>query len=466
MRKYEKIGLPVLSAIMGLCAVLGLTVPRRASANSAPSHYYGSTGSGSFILTDCPVSVRHEQLTFNVGVDADIFGIGERDPAEYKNTVTAEYTFYNPEDYDVHATLAFPFGNMPDYLWRDNDFESFFTPDNITVDGTPVETRLRHTYAQYIYGEFDVDGQLERLCDDYTDSFFVDKTKPIYRYDFTLLSDGGFAFFDYDGLNVCTNISGWTSCGPTKHKGLFTKADGNSYTVYVFGEEIDVSGRTSFYTDSRLKTPTSGKVTKSVVEELTYDDFIFGSFDEEKGVSRVDWHNAAVEIIDGTFADGYTLGINDMNFYDSLMCWFEYDVDFPARSTVVNSVTAPMFPSIDADYSPDLFEYNYLLTPASKWDSFSDLDIRINTDAYLIEKSAFANFEETDGGYSLHLDDLPENDLSFTLCESEDPEHKYSAVGHVLNIAVIALIVVIAIFVVYVLGVTISLCVLESRRSK
>ncbi len=466
MKKSKKFVLSALSAIIGLCGVLGLTAPRRASANSAPSFYYGSTGSGAVVLTDCPVTVRHEQLTFDLDANINQHDLNESDPAEYANTVTAEYTFFNPEDYDVHATLVFPFGTMPDYIWN-GELGSYYKSDNITVDGAPVETRLRHTYTlAYAGGIFDIDAGIARLRDDYAESNFIDKALPVYRYIVSLEASNAYVFVDHDGLQVASDLGGWTSYGPNGHSGLFEYVRNvETYELYVFGEEINVEDRISFYTDNRFRVPTSGKVAKTIVEQLTYDDFIYRRYDENNGVSRVDWHNAAVEIIDSSFADRQTLGLHKMDFYNSLMCWYEYDVDFPADSTVINKVTAPMFPTIDADYSPNTYTFTYLLSPASKWGSFSDLDIRINTDSYLIDQSHYANFEATDGGYAMHLDSLPDSELVFTLCTSANPIRIRTAASYALAAVVVVIIVVIVCAVVYFIGMMIALGVLLARRN-
>ena len=79
-----------------------------------------------------------------------------------------------------------------------------------------------------------------------------------------------------------------------------------------------------------------------------------------------------------------------------------------------------MYSGIDMSYTPTVYEYTYLLSPASTWKSFGDIDITINTPYYLTE-STIDGFEKTEDGYSLHLDCLPEGELIFSLSTEENP---------------------------------------------
>ena len=88
------------------------------------------------------------------------------------------------------------------------------------------------------------------------------------------------------------------------------------------------------------------------------------------------------------------------------------------KQTIVNTVTAPIYPSIKGDYEPAIFEYTYLLSPANTWKEFGNLDIVINTPYYLI-KNSIEGFEYKNPGYELHLTGLPEEELVFTLCSEK-----------------------------------------------
>lgn len=84
-------------------------------------------------------------------------------------------------------------------------------------------------------------------------------------------------------------------------------------------------------------------------------------------------------------------------------------------------MTAPLYPAIDAGYTPNLYSYTYLLSPAKTWAQFGELEVVVKTPYYMTE-SGIDGFTKTDGGYALTLPGLPESELTFTLSESENPQ--------------------------------------------
>ena len=103
------------------------------------------------------------------------------------------------------------------------------------------------------------------------------------------------------------------------------------------------------------------------------------------------------------------------------MQWYEYEITVGPGERIVNTVTAPIFPSINTRYNPTIYDYTYLLSPAQTWKSFGTLEIVVNTPYYITE-SSLEGFEKTEDGYKLTLDGLPDSELTFQLCSSENPE--------------------------------------------
>ena len=52
-----------------------------------------------------------------------------------------------------------------------------------------------------------------------------------------------------------------------------------------------------------------------------------------------------------------------------------------------SGVTAPIYPGINGYYSPSIYDYTYLLSPAKTWSEFGTLDIVVNTLFYITESS-------------------------------------------------------------------------------
>ena len=134
-----------------------------------------------------------------------------------------------------------------------------------------------------------------------------------------------------------------------------------------------------------------------------------------------DWYNAQVELLrlsSETWGNGL-IQIEEGDF--SLMRWYEYTLTLEPGQTLKNAVTAPLYPAIDAGYTPSLYSYTYLLSPAKTWAQFGELKVVVNTPYYMTE-CGIDGFTKTDGGYALTLPGLPEGELTFTLSESENPQ--------------------------------------------
>lgn len=87
-----------------------------AYANSAQRHWSGTDVTGAVVTgEDCPIVVERELLTFDVQEFPEQYYPDTDSFLAYTGKVTAEYTFRNPADYTVTATLVFPFGNPPHY---------------------------------------------------------------------------------------------------------------------------------------------------------------------------------------------------------------------------------------------------------------------------------------------------------------------------------------------------------------
>ena len=131
------------------------------------------------------------------------------------------------------------------------------------------------------------------------------------------------------------------------------------------------------------------------------------------------------------------------------MRWYEYEISIGPGECIVNTVTAPIYPSINSDYEPPIYEYTYLLSPAQTWAEFGTLDIVVNT-PYYMTVSGLEGFKWNNPGYELHLDGLPEGELTFTLCAEQEPDAPYYARNCPTEFLLIGVAVLVAIVVVIV----------------
>ena len=157
-----------LISLLALLLLAGvMLVP--ANANSAQSKWEGVDQSGAIIVDgDSPIVVEREVLTFDLQQFPQSYYREVEDFLAYTGKVTAEYTFYNPSDMTVTATLLFPFGCEAQYgIFYDEstrldhvDAEKY----DILIDGEPIEKTLRHSLS--FYGtQFDLETDLGLLSD-------------------------------------------------------------------------------------------------------------------------------------------------------------------------------------------------------------------------------------------------------------------------------------------------------------
>ena len=162
-----------------------------------------------------------------------------------------------------------------------------------------------------------------------------------------------------------------------------------------------------------------------------FKDYALRGYDENSGILESDWYNAQVELLRlGSEIWGNGLVQIEAGVF-SLMRWYEYTITLEPGQTLKNAVTAPLYPAIDADYTPSIYAYTYLLSPAKTWTQFGELDITVNTPYYMTE-CGIDGFTRTDSGYALTLPGLPEGELTFTLSEAERPQPPKRSILHLM----------------------------------
>jgi hypothetical protein len=151
------------------------------------------------------------------------------------------------------------------------------------------------------------------------------------------------------------------------------------------------------------------------------------------------------------------------------MRWYEYEITIPPKASIVNTVTAPIYPWIDLSYTPGVYSYRYLISPASKWASFNEIEININTPFYLTE-SNIEGFEKDENRYIYRQRGLPSGELEFSLCESEYPEREGNLFFPLLMLIFGAVslsgIVIIFLVAAFIIGIVCAVILIVNRNKK
>ena len=406
-------------------------------ANSAQRHWSGTDSTGALVKDkNCPLVVDKELLTFDVQEFPNNYYNSTEEFLAYTGKVTAEYTFRNPADYTVNATLVFPFGNLPhygEYIYDSLTDKYTVTSDTekygVKVNGKLIKATVRHTLKDR-ETPFSLDEDMPKLTNGYIADNFFRSDLPVWvqQYSveginpenqaataaFVLREDSSktrVLWEEKSGMATLKDgirMSGWTKTGDT-------------LTVYIFGEPPKDGIAWSLYENGACKKKIDGNITLKYSEQMTFRDFVFREYDNNSGISESDWYNAQVAFMNDGSKDWMYGGIYTEKSSFSLMRWYEYTLSLEPGQTLTNTVTAPLYPAIDAGYTPSIYTYTYLLSPAKTWAQFGELKIVVNTPYYMTESNQ-GSFSGTEKGYELTLPGLPKEDMTFTLCEAEKPQ--------------------------------------------
>ncbi len=462
----RKLAIRIFFAVICIFTVL-FTTALPVLANSAQSKFEGVDSSGAIMPdSESPIVVESELLTFYIDEFPDSYYYYADNYAAYDARVTAEYTFYNPSEYTVTATLLFPFGKFPSYVggYYDEVSGEYLPFDDtekygITLNGEPVETKIRYTYSDD-YSQFELDRDLPLITDGFVSDEFYSTELQVTKYTFKVIEAD---IANYQAQQIAIDIP--SGLGDFKiyfpeQNSCHIQNDGDArihtgigklereFDLYVFGTPPEKLPEWRAYRDGGVLDSEEiyCKVELINTETMSFLDFALQDRSEQSLVSESDWYNAAVAQLNESQSKNPSYPVVYWSRYDSrfeskLMRWYEYEITFAAGERVVNTVTAPIYPAIDLDYEPDIYTYTYLLSPAKTWKSFGELDVVINT-SYYITESSIEGFERTDSGYRLHLDGLPDGELTFTLCTSESPQKQISPYAFAFGAIIAALIIV------------------------
>lgn len=443
-----------------LLSTLLLFHPAAAFANSAQTHFRGITPTDvmvtgaeyPLVVQRSPIIVEHETLTFDLQEFPLEHYAEEAEYLDYSGKVTAEYTFHNPADYDVTAKLAFPFGQTPDYGYSfnpDTD-QQVYAADaekyDILVDGEPIESTVRHTLF-YRGDEFELKKDLPNLIDGYREDDFWDFDTPVTKYTWVIdgIDEEEFQAarlgFWWDGDSTERKLLLMNQSGGNNSEDKITVTrwvdNGDTIELYVFGKPLEEEIQW-FSENGAEDTPFDYELTFIGEETATYEEYVFAEWEENSTVLRHDWYNAVTQNLKNCeWKFGVLRGFEYSGSFsgDDLLRWYEYEITIPAGGTIVNTVTAPIYPDMNVRYKPPIYEYTYLLSPAKTWAEFGTLDIVVHTPFYMTDSSDRFSFEKTENGYQASFDGLPDGELTFTLSADAKPKAPSGSNGKLILIA-------------------------------
>lgn len=435
--------------VISLCLILFLVsdiFKLTALANSAQRIWYGVDMTGTVVKDEnCPIEVENEQLTFDIKEFPKRYYEEKADFINYNGKVTAKYTFYNPADYKVTAKLVFPFGYYPEYGPDEYDEKNQAykriddtTKFDIKINDKEIKKTLRHTLA---YGDnvFDIHKEMSMISDGFIKDEFYSPELVVTKYTYEIRgvdkelyksATAGIDILPFDGKRkyYLEQSYGFTTDDKRRVRVGITAENGKEVELYVIGEPTKEMPEWKFYESSSNESKEiKGEMQLKSTSKLTFKEFALTSYDKGGQILESDWYNVIVRLFNqNTVSNASAIFMNVYDIEDisnSLMRWYEYEITLNPGEKITNTIEAPMYPTIDAEYDPDIYRYNYLLSPASTWVKFGNLNVDINTPFYLIDSSQ-DGFTKTKTGYNFKSGGLPEGELRFSISAAEKPERR------------------------------------------
>lgn len=434
---------------VALCLILFLAsdiFKLTALANSARRIWDGVDMTGTVVKGEnCPIEVEDEQLTFDISEFPNSYYEKKGDFLKYNGKVTAKYTFYNPSDYKVTAKLVFPFGYYPEYGPEEYGEENQVykriddtTKFDIKINDKKIKKTLRHTFYYSDY-DFDIHKEMSFLIDGYIKDDFYSPKLPVTKYVYEISEvdkklynrevarieipafDGKRRYYLEQSYGFTTDDKGRVRMG-------ITAENGKEVELYVIGEPVKDLPKWKFYESSSNESKEiKGEMQLKSTSKMTFKEFALTSYDKGGQILESDWYNIIVELYKQATVENS--GAIFISVYDtgerlkSLLRWYEYEITLAPGEKITNTIEAPMYPTIDEEYNPDIYRYNYLLSPASTWAKFGNLNVDINTPFFMTENNQ-SGFTKTQKGYHFKSNGLPEGELRFSLSTVEKPERK------------------------------------------
>lgn len=386
----------------------------------------------------------------------------------------------------VTAKLVFPFGYYPEYGSDEYDEENQMCKRiddtakfDIKINDKEIKKELRHSlyYSDY---DFDIHKEMSFLIDGYIKDDFYSPELPVTKYVYEISEvdkklynrevagieippfDGKRKYYLEQSYGFTTNDKGNTRIGVGAE-------NGEEIEFYVIGEPVKDLPKWKFYESSSNESKEiKGEMQLKSTSKMTFKEFALTSYDKGGQILESDWYNIIVELYKQATVENS--GAIFISVYDtgerlkSLLRWYEYEITLAPGEKITNTIEAPLYPTIDEEYDHDIYRYNYLLSPASTWAKFGNLNVDINTPLYLIDNSQ-DGFTKTKTGYNFKSSGLPEGELRFSLSTVEKPERK-SNIGtfYILGMLMFGLLQILPIIVGVVAVVVLVVVWVGNRR--
>ncbi|QAT48501.1 hypothetical protein EQM14_01190 [Caproiciproducens sp. NJN-50] len=413
-----------------LCAALAVLSPAEASANSGPVRMQASPSFAVTPLSDCPVAVTGEDLSFD-------FSSQERSDYSPLAKASARYEMKNPSSGALNVQMAFPMIASLSDLSRMQGI-------GIRSDGKDLPFRFSIGEEQSVDSRprayFSDDGTLDSAVLPSFGEILKSASKPsgtpealkgqgtLYRFSCAGLVrlKVGLKEMGQNAAVLTTGVNGYSRtdsgilldgmCEPGAGMSVLAVGDVSRPDVKTYTENGEKE------LDAEVRTTATEQDAASFLREKLKNTEAYRAYPTEEFLSELT--AAALRAAGDIAKQGIAFG--DGELYDFLakqrILLLTYEVPFPAGGARQVSVQYPVSGEMNAEKTASpVYSYGYLLDPAKNWARFQNLSVRVvpPKEAPYVVRSSLPMTRSQDGSYTAKFNSLPDGDLTFSLYPSE-----------------------------------------------
>lgn len=420
---------------------------------------------------DVGLQIKEEYIKFDIDLESDSY-----------DTVKTKYILNNPTDEKINSKIYLPLLYCKDiddesnekylnYIEKAKQIEIFNNNDL-------VEYKIRHyieiggirNYQKVdIYDEYVKDDYFNQnlkitkytykisnlpINQDNTLSSRMDMSFP-NNFEGIIFVEGGTIGCFFDNYNPHLNI----------YLDNFDEEHNSIISIYSIGQDVIniVNEVNLFNNDKKI----NGNIELVGTENIEFEDFIYTFYDEEKEVSKIDWHNAMIDLLDKNpydYQPGPNFKINSIKYLDMyqwLTPCIEYNIEVDAHSKITTEMNMPVKCAKSTRYRADVYEYTYLLGDVSYFKNLEKIEIKIKINGYVHNVSR-GDIKKNGDYYQITLDEITNDYLTFTTSTSKSLMPKIAKLLVGITIFVLGAIILIPIIITGI----ILLCSRKSNRKQ
>lgn len=444
-------------------------------ANSGPVFWQGYPSSNIMSIDgNSPIAVKSENLVFD-------FSDYEGDKFTISGNITADYEMENPANETQVVHMAFPVVEALIGLSTENivitadgnvlPYE-IYAGDAVDGRGNPGEegNKVSFDFASIVGTITNEPYKSENFAENEKGKLYIIEVNPSSDERINFAVD---FYFDHKKTKVLVNgFNRYERSGEkTRIASWCNKSD--VLEIFVLGEDTKLN--INAYTDGELSKKTD-LVTYSVsAQEANLRSYLMEYVKKNTNaknigaISENQLYNIYAKTLDRSLTRNMGFSSQDdilEQEHINRILTLVYTVEFPPQSEKKVSVRYKTTGTMDRrETAKPLYSFDYILNPAENWSGFKNLNIEIipPKEVPYIVKSSVELTKGENNIYTAVLEELPENDLSFTLYENEKITLLDKTAGNLNNIFGYMYPIVIA-GIVLVIGAVILVITLKGVR--